>query len=302
MPDLDNAAADIRSRLGIPAINAPENRNSSLHDGWYVSARGARYIGLLRRYRGRGVRLIARELMEHMRREPIAAHVSRSFTEMDAAGHHVDDPALVLAIISRERNPRGSITTSSTYRCSYDWGGLDSAWRLRHRLPLPPAIRRRMRPATDIRGSVYTDRRGNVCEHDPNEAGFCVYPADVRGSDQVILYAAYVLRAERQLCAQVRRVFPEDGDARMAEWTTATRRAWTQLSFGRGGGGGLLRALRRVRDQGATLESIFTDPALVEADSVKRARVTAGDAALIQRFVLRRRPRLTPLPLEHGAP
>lgn len=71
----------------------------------------------------------------------------------------------------------------------------------------------------------------------------------------------------------------------MAGMSVDARRAWTQLSFGRGGGGGLVRALRRARELG-TLESIFTDAEMLESDSVKRARVSAGDAYLIARFVL----------------
>lgn len=64
------------------------------------------------------------------------------------------------------------------------------------------------------------------------------------------------------------------------------RRAWTQLSFGRGGGGGLVRALRRAKELGGSLETIFSDGEMLQSNSVKRARVTAGDAALIEQFVL----------------
>lgn len=108
----------------------------------------------------------------------------------------------------------------------------------------------------------------------------------MHGYDQIILYAAYVLRAEAQLRAQIRNVFASDPDAIVRGMTRDARRAWTQLSFGRGGGGGLVRALHRAHDLG-DIESIFTDAQMVEADSVKRARVTAGDASLIEQLVLR---------------
>lgn len=284
MPDaLDDAADDVRSRLGIPHVGAPEN-GSATFDGWLVTARGARFIGLIRRYRDldqvndegehpRVPRLLARELVERLENERVATFVTRQFEEMENANHHVQDPAIVLAIVSREASPRGAITLSSAYRCSYDQGGLDDAYGRRLRLPLPRAVRRRLRPATE---------RQHV-----NEAGRPIQPAAIHGYDQLILYTAYVLRSESQLRAQIRRVFPEDGDERMSSWSDDTRRAWTQLSFGRGGGGGLVRALRRARDQNATLESIFTDAVMLERDSVKRARVTAGDASLIQQFALR---------------
>jgi hypothetical protein len=121
-----------------------------------------------------------------------------------------------------------------------------------------------------------------------NERGRVVHPALIMGSDQLFLYAAYIARAERQLEAQVHAVFDRlPGELRLLECSRDARRAWTQLSFGRGGGGGLVRALQHVRDCDAPLDSIFTDDALTDAsDSVKRARVTAGDAALIERSVL----------------
>ena len=292
MPDaLDDAADEARQRFRIPPVNAPENR-SSIYDGWYVTARGARFIGLIRSYDvdlrpgpdhvEMQPRLLARELMEHMADERISTHVSRSFAAMDAAGHHVDDQAIVLAIASREASPRAVITTSDTYRCTYHRGGADDAWGRRHRLPLPPAMRRRLRPATDLPD---LNHPGQYRQH-RNEAGDPIEPADVRGYDQLILYAGYVARAEAQLRAQIRRVFESDAEAVLTEMSIDTRRAWTQLSFGRGGGGGLVRALRRARELGS-LESIFTDPVMLASDSIKRARVTAGDAFLIARFVLR---------------
>src|SRR5690606_4692759 len=108
MPDaLDDAADEARQRFRIPPVHAPEHR-SSIYDGWYVTARGARFIGLIRSYDvdlrpgpdhvEMQPRLLARELMEHMADERISTHVSRSFAAMDAAGHHLDDQAIVLAI------------------------------------------------------------------------------------------------------------------------------------------------------------------------------------------------------------
>lgn len=146
-------------------------------------------------------RLLARELMDHMASEQISTHVSRSVAQMDAAGHHIDDQALVLAVASREASPRAAITTSDTYRCTYHRGGADDAWRQRRRLPLPPAVRRRLRPATDLPDPIHP---GHYRQH-PNESGDLIEPADVRGYDQLILYAAYVARAEGQLRAQIRR-------------------------------------------------------------------------------------------------
>ncbi len=293
---LDEAADLARSRFGIPPVGAPEN-HSTTRDGWLVPGHEPPYIGLIRNYdidhrpgrRSPQPRLLARELMEHMLEPRVGTHVSRSFTQMLAAGHHVHDPALVLAIASRELTPRAAITLDTTYRCSYDFGGLDSAWGLRRVLPIPPAVRRRLRPASDGRVWLRYPGEPETITH-LNERGRPIRPADVRGYDQVILYAAYVLRAERQLRAQLRRVFGGhiiDDQQRIAGWTVHVRRAWTQLSFGRGGGTGLVQALERVRDQDASLETIFTDRVMVQSNSVKRARVTAGDAFLIDRFVIR---------------
>lgn len=284
MPDeLINLAADeVRAQLGIPGVNSVENNHSRERDGWLMLTPYRRFIGLIRLYDvderpGREhvdlePRLLAAELNEHYGSPAISTHVSASFLSMDSAGHHVDDRALVLAIASREAGPAVGITRSRSYRCTYDSGGLDNTWHVRERLPLPPAVRRRLRPAADF------------AEHF-NERSRWIEPADVRGSDQLILYAAYVLRARRQLRAQLHTVFGSDASSAMAACSIDVRRAWTQLSFGRGGGGDLVRALQRAREVG-TLESILTDAQMLEADPVKRARVTAGDAKLIARFTL----------------
>ena len=133
MPDaLDDAAEDVRTRLGIPGVGSAESHSSVL-DGWRVTGAGVRNIGLVRVYDvdllpgtdhvQMEPRLLARELMDHMHSEAISTHVSRSFAQMDAAHRHIEDPSIVLAIASREASPRAAITTSDTFRCSYHRGG-----------------------------------------------------------------------------------------------------------------------------------------------------------------------------------
>jgi hypothetical protein len=85
MPDaLDDAAEEVRERMGIPGINSPESQSSVL-DGWHVTGHGSRNIGLIRVYDvdllpgadhvQMEPRLLARECMEHMQSERISTHV-----------------------------------------------------------------------------------------------------------------------------------------------------------------------------------------------------------------------------------
>jgi hypothetical protein len=120
------------------------------------------------------------------------------------------------------------------------------------------------------------------------EGGHYFQPASVMGRDRLIVYSGCVLLAQRQLESQMRSVLgPGDWSIGLSDLTVPQRRAWTQLSFGRGGGGGLVlvQALRRALEL-RDMQSIFMDASMLEADSVKRARLTAGDAALIEQFVL----------------
>lgn len=108
---MEDAARALRRTLGIPEVGSAE-AHSTVLDGWRVAARGARNIGLIRLFdvdhepgpdhRDWQPRLVAQELLDHMGHERISTHVASSFAQMDAAGHHLDDPALVLAIASRE--------------------------------------------------------------------------------------------------------------------------------------------------------------------------------------------------------
>lgn len=282
---MDERAAELRGQLGIPPPGSPANGANASRDGWLIRQLGhARFIGLIR---GTGpgsppdllARILRNRLREHSR---LADHVHRSFATMDAAGHHVDDPAVALAIAFREGT--ANISLSSQYRCTYHYGGADNIWAIRRRLPIPSAVRRRMREAYDTQW-----RRTINGEPHPvhqTEGGHYFQPASVMGRDRLIVYSGRVLLAQRQLESQMRRVLGGGGWAvGLSDLTVPQRRAWTQLSFGRGGGGGLVRALRRALEL-RDMQSIFTDASMLEADSVKRARVTAGDAALIEQFVL----------------
>jgi hypothetical protein len=201
---------------------------------------------------------------------------------MDAAGHHVDDPALALAIAFREG--QGNISLSRRFSCTFHNGGADNIWAIRRRLPIPSSVRRRMREAYDTPSRRTID--GDTHPVHRTENGHYFRPAEVMGRDRLILYSGRVLLAQSMLKTQISRVLGEgDWEIGLEELSIPQLRAWTQLSYGRGGGGGLVRALRRALEL-HDMESIFTDSSMVQADSVKRARVTAGDAALIERFVL----------------
>lgn len=281
---MEQAAAELRRELDIPSVGASSEgpRGSRpFHDGWWVTRSGARWIGLIRQVdrdaagRTVGGILLAQEVLDHVLSDQAGAstHHSRSFLAMTAAGHHAEDPALVIALACREAGAGLIFSRSSTPHDSYSRGGADNLWHVRDRLNLPRDVRRRLRQAPPR----------------PNERGRTAYPAMVQGRDQMIVYAALVQRAARMLEVQIKNVF-EIGDLQMQTRLLSTsrhaRRAWTQLSFGRGGGGGLVRALRRARELGGSLQTIFSDDQMLESDSVKRARVTAGDAALIEQFVL----------------
>jgi hypothetical protein len=286
---MERRAAELRGQLGIPgpgeAPNAPPAPSSAVHDGWWVTRSGPRWIGLIRAVdrdstaQLRGI-LLAEQVLDRVMRNPqnASTHYSSSFVAMTAAGHYAEDPALVIAIGSREAG--GLVFSQATTETnSYDSGGADNLWRQRDDVPLTPDVRRRLR-----RGSPRVNERRRPAE-----------PALVQGRDQMIVYAALVQRAAHLLEVQIANVFGADAQHRESELQVQTRlleasrnarRAWTQLSFGRGGGGGLVEALRRARDLGGSPETIFTDDRMLESDSVKRARVTAGDAALIEEFVL----------------
>lgn len=283
---MEQRAAELRGRLGIPgpgeATNAPDTAGRPFRDGWWVERSGARWIGLIRGVEEdaithritRGV-LLAEQVLDRVQeaREATSTHYSSSFVAMTAAGHYAEDPALVLAIGSREAG--GLVFSHSVAETnSYTRGGADNLWRQRDRISLPQDVRRRIRRAPRT-----TNERGRRAE-----------PALVQGRDQMIVYAALVLRAAHLLEVQIANVFDAsdvDVQMRLLDASRDARRAWTQLSFGRGGGGGLVRALERARELGGSLETVFTDDRMRDqSDSVKRARVTAGDAALIEEFVL----------------
>lgn len=285
MSAMDDRAAELRGEFGIPSPGSPQNEGNASRDGWLIRQLGhARFIGLIR---GTGAGsppdLMARILRDRLRAHSrLADHVHRSFDTMDAAGHHVDDPALALAIAFREGTD--NISLSSGYRCTYHHGGADNIWAIRRRLPIPSAVRRRMREAYDTNLRMTID--GDQHPVHQTEGGRYFRPASVMGRDRLIVYSGRVLLAQRQLESQMQRVLGGGGwEVELSGLTVPQRRAWTQLSFGRGGGGGLVRALRRALEL-RDMQSIFTDASMLEADSVKRARVTAGDAALIEQFVL----------------
>lgn len=284
MTTMEQRAAELRPQLGVPrpgeAPNAPDRPSRPFHDGWFVERPAPRWIGLIRRVDydpvtriRRGV-LLAEMVLDRVLRDQSRA--SRRFVAAFAAmaaARYADDPALVLAIACREAGGLPFSGSSTEYH-SYFQGGGDNVWAARRRLQLPADVQRRMRQAPAI----------------SNERGRPAAPALIQGRDQMVTYIGLVVRAQESLENQMARAFGSDGlqaQTRLLEATRATRRAWTQLSFGRGGGGGLLHALARARQLGGDLECIFTDPELLrEMDSVKRARVTAGDAALIEEFVL----------------
>jgi hypothetical protein len=305
---MEQRAAELRRQLRIPgpgeATNAPDTPGRPFHDGWWVEESGARWIGLVRGIDrdsvtgqlSRGV-LLAEQVLDRVHEAPgsTSTHYSSSFVAMTAAGHYAEDPALVLAIGSREAG--GLLFSQSVAETnSYSRGGADNLWRQRNRISLPPDVRRRLRRAPRT-----TNERGRPAE-----------PALVQGRDQMIVYAALVLRAAHLLEVQIANVFGTgrvrassvDVQMRLLDASRNARRAWTQLSFGRGGGGGLVRALERAEELGGSLETIFTDDTMLESDSVKRARVTAGDAALIEEFVLPHlaRPSGSPDSVAHRGP
>jgi len=280
-----SAAESVRTTMGIPPVGDSRN-GSDDRDGWLVTGGGRRFIGMLRRNRDR-FDLLAYVILERLSTEPARNHVTWSFDQLSDAGYPVSDPNLVLALLSREGGPHAVVSRSSTYRCTYDEGGLDNAYGLvqRRRLRLPRQVRRRVGPANDRHENHGHFEDGRPITHQ-NESGQNIDPAMVRESDFLIIGAANVDLAERQLRAQVRRVFDDEADAALSylENNPNERRAWTQLSFGRGGGGGLVRALRRAKNQSDSLGAILTDPGLEAVDSVKRARVTAGDSRLLEQY------------------
>lgn len=125
---MDDMAVEVRQRLRIPPLGSASVRHRADQDGWLVLRRGARFIGLVRRYPApAGRMLLARRLREKLAANTrLGLHVSHSWDAMDAAGHHIDDPALALAVAMREAET--NITLSTRYACSYHRGGLDNVW------------------------------------------------------------------------------------------------------------------------------------------------------------------------------
>lgn len=289
-------AAALREAFGIPELGAT---GRPARDGWRIDsdAGTVRYMGLVR-YRpstddvpGR-FELAMAPVLARLETPEGRHRVDEAIERVVDAGGPSVDRSLLLALATREAGADRIFASHTRRHDSYDGGGIDNLWRLLPELHLPEAVRARIEPARGVpRDTSEPSGRHNETRHD-------IYPADVEGRDTMTVYAAMVARCEERLLATATAVFESEDAGRefIGSMSEGERRAFVQLAFGRpfgaayegdertyDGGFGLRTALGRCRELG-TASAILTDPWMGEFQTIRRARVTAAEAELIDRL------------------
>jgi hypothetical protein len=224
-------------------------------------------------------------MVEHMIRQITDLDQFRSVLRQLSALGSIDphfDPGLTLAIAYRESGPL-ILNTSSSRVQTYESGGLDFLGRqlpdLRRRGYIPPGFGARWEalPPGKIR----------------NELGHWVQPALVPKNELIVAYGATI--------RQARDVFLREAKARhfdLGSLSPRALRAWTMVFFaapggrsfgereGRIGGTTVLTHLQTLIRQGraSDLNDILTNRQLVRYQIVKRGRVSAAEAEMVDKI------------------
>ena len=256
---LQSMADIVRLQFGIPIRG-----NREIIGGWNVDGRR---IDITRWYQGEGNRIMVEKLQEKLQDENIKKSVCKQldrvenqFSKLDPP-RHLDVP-LVLAIAFRESGSN-AFSWKSTPVHTYYSGGLDNFGE----------------NAPKLMREGYLPRNFPYRQADPveNERGNVVQPALVPANRMIEAYAA---RIEMAKDAFIRAAKSIGFDVKNIDKNT--ERAWTMAFFA--APRVAEKILENLGKKGGKLSNIFTDKNLEKYDIIKRARVTAAEAYMLDRL------------------